>query len=89
MGISQLDVTPPRKGDEWLMAVLFCLGYTTTELLCLTEVWIHQQVLFVSDVVDAHRNALDKRYWSQCQRDDNCSTVKFPEQASPRKDLNL
>jgi hypothetical protein len=51
MKISQLDVRPPCEGDEWLMAVLVCLGYTVTELLCLDWVWIHQQVLFLSGML--------------------------------------
>ncbi len=33
MEITQMDLMPPRKGDEWLMAVLVRLGYTPTKLL--------------------------------------------------------
>ncbi len=87
--ISQLDLTPPCKGDEWLMAVLVHLGYTATELLWLNQVRIHHQVLFVSGAMDAWGNVLDKRYWTQRLRDENWSLVKILEQALPKKDFNL
>jgi hypothetical protein len=60
MEITLLNLTPPCKGDEWLMAVLVHLGYTVAELLWLNRVRIHQQVLFISDIMDAWRNVLDK-----------------------------
>jgi hypothetical protein len=47
------------------MAVLAHLGYTATGLLWWNRLRIQQQVLFVSEVIDAWRNALDKRYWIQ------------------------
>ncbi len=71
--IAQLNLTPPHKIDVWLMAVLVHLGCTTTELLRLNRVRVHQRVLFISHVMDAQGNALDKWHWTQRQWDETWS----------------
>jgi hypothetical protein len=58
----RLKIYPPRERDEWIMPMLVQLGYTATELLRLNRVRVHQEVLFLSDVMDARGTAIDKRY---------------------------
>ena len=51
--IGNLDLSPPRIGDEWLMKEFLRMGCKKKELIHLNRVRIHQQVLFLSDVLDA------------------------------------
>ena len=55
---------PPRRGDGWLMGLFCTLWFTTTELTRLNRARIHQQVLFVSDVMDAGGREIDNKYLS-------------------------
>jgi hypothetical protein len=49
----------PREGDDWLMARFMGGGY---RMLTLNRVRKHQQVLFLSDILGAGSELLDKRY---------------------------
>ena len=40
-----------RQGDKWIMVAFMNTGYSLKELLKLNLVRIHQQVLFISDVL--------------------------------------
>ncbi len=52
----------PREGDNWLMARLIVVGYRDDDLLTLNRVRKHQQVQFLSDILGAGGELLDKRY---------------------------
>jgi hypothetical protein len=45
------DIKLPRKRDKWLMREFVGMGYSTRELLLLNLVRIHQQVIFLSDIL--------------------------------------
>lgn len=47
----ELKLALPCTGD-WLMPMFLRLGFNKAELLRLNRVWIHQQVLYYSDVKD-------------------------------------
>jgi hypothetical protein len=57
-----LKICPPREQDEWIMPMLVGLGYTATELLQSNWVRVHQEMLFLSDVMDARGPVINKRY---------------------------
>ena len=50
----------PLDGDDWLMARLIGLGYGVEVLLILNRVRKHQQVQFLSDMLGAGGELLDK-----------------------------
>ncbi len=58
--IAQLPLQPPKERDSWLMAEFICLNYDQHELKKLNRVRIHQQVIFLSDVMDASSRGIDK-----------------------------
>jgi hypothetical protein len=57
--ISPLPLLQPRENNRWLMLVLEDHGFSKEELIRHNQVWCHQQVLFLSDVLDACGCALD------------------------------
>ncbi len=48
-----------------LMPLFVCLGFDTKDLLPLNWVQLHQQVFFVSDVMDTRGLTLDHKYWKR------------------------
>ena len=87
--LGNIKITPPREGDAWFMVELRKLGFTEVELLRLNRVRLHQQVLFLSDVLDARGSAIDKRYLTRRKRDEKWSTLTFPVEQPPDKDFRL
>jgi hypothetical protein len=51
--VTNLPMSYPREGDDWLMARFIAMGYTAEELRILNHVRKHQQVLFLSDILGA------------------------------------
>jgi hypothetical protein len=51
--LRNVNCQPPRGGDDWIMMQFLQLVYPENELSRLNRVRLHQQVLFVSDVMDA------------------------------------
>ncbi len=60
--VHNLRLMYPREGDDWLMARLIVVGYRDDDLLMLNRVRKHQQVLFLSNILGASGESLDKRY---------------------------
>ena len=87
--LGNIKIRPPREGDAWLMVELRRLGVEENELLRLNRVRIHQQVLFLSDVLDARGNAIDKKYLTRRRDEDTWSNFTFPVERPPDKDFRL
>ena len=69
--LSSLDISPPRKGDSWFMKAVESLNVADSkELLGINRVIIHQQVLFVSDILDASGKCIDHRYLNRRDQDE-------------------
>ncbi len=85
----KLRLTPPRERDEWLMPLLTKLNFTPLELGRLNKVRIHQQALFLSDVMDARGTIVDRRYDQRRLDTDRWSRYRFPLQSPPQKDFRL
>jgi hypothetical protein len=51
--LANLPMQPPREQDLWLMQEFGRLNYSSEDLQFLNRVRLHQQVLFLSDVMDA------------------------------------
>jgi hypothetical protein len=79
-----LKICPPRERDEWIMHMLVQLGYTALELLQLNWVRVHQEVLYLSDVMDARGTVINKCYEHMRT---NGERFSFPLQSPPKKTL--
>ena len=57
-----IDLPFPRVGNKWLMCVVLVdLGYNQQELRRMNGVRLHQQVLFLSDVLCVRGKKIDPR----------------------------
>jgi hypothetical protein len=52
----------PWEGDDWLMARLIAIGYRGNNLWTFNRVGKHQQVLYLSSILGAGGESLDKCY---------------------------
>ncbi len=82
-------ICPPREWDKWIMPMLVRLGYTAPELLQLNRVRVHQEMLFLLDVMDARETVIDKRYEQMHTDGEKWSRFSFPWQSPPKKDFWL
>ena len=88
--IAPLPVGPPRVGDKWFMKAAMEAGITNTdEQRILNRFRCHQQVLYVSDVLDAGGKCLDERYLHRRKPNETWSTLVFPQEKPPNKHLKL
>lgn len=76
--LGNVDCHPPRVGDDWLMRHLMALEFSPKDLARLNRVRLHQQVLFVSDVMDAGGKAIDRAYLTRQEDGDRWSSLLFP-----------
>ena len=65
------------------------LNYSIEDLQRLNQVQLHQEVLFLSGIMDASGRALDKKYCQPRQSDETWSTLSFPKEQPPAKDFKL
>jgi hypothetical protein len=76
-----------REGYDWLMARLIVVGYRDNDLRMLNKVRKHQQVLFLSDILGAGGESLDKRYLQKRREIDCWSMMKFPREIVTEVDM--
>ncbi len=66
--IAPIPIDLPRMGDRWFMQAVIEAGYRKPEELeIINRFQCHQQVIHVSDVLDAGGRCLDKKYQSRRQ----------------------
>ncbi len=88
--IALLPIKPPCKGDEWFMQAVMESGLTNAEELIQIDCYCcHQQVLFVSDVLDTSGKAINKQYLERWKDHINWSVLIFPIENPPRRNLKL
>ena len=87
--IGNVKISPPRVEDEWLMKSFLTMGYTRKQLVVLNRVRLAQQVLFVSDVLDAGGRAIDRKYLIRRPHQEKWSTLCFPREIPSNKDYRL
>jgi hypothetical protein len=88
--IALLPIKPPRKGDKWFMQAVIESGLTNAEeLIQINRYCCHQQVLFVSDVLDASGEAINKRYLKRRKDHIKWSVLIFLIKNPPRRNLKL
>jgi hypothetical protein len=75
--IAPIPIEPPRMGDKWFMQAVIEAGYKTPEeLTIINRFQCHQQVIHVSDILDAGGRCLDKKYLS-CRWDDKLWSTNY------------
>ena len=79
----------PQEGDGWLLARLIAIGYSNDVLWMLNRVRKHQQVLFLSDILGAGEESLNKRYLRNRQETDCWSTMKSPWEVVTEVEMHL
>ncbi len=89
MSVNNLEARYPREGDDWLMPRFIARGYTATELVTLNQVRKHQQVLFLSDILEAGGGSVDKRYLQKRKNGERWSSMKFPREEVTAPDMEL
>jgi hypothetical protein len=88
--IANLPIEPPREGDKWFMQAAMEAGVKDPiELKKLNKYRCHQQVLYLSDVMDAGGKCLDKGYLSRRQGEENWSSLIFPAEKPPPGHITL
>ena len=87
--IADIPVAPPRERDSWLMQEFVKLNYSGDDLRRLNRVRVHQEVLFLSDVMDASGRAIDRRYLTPRPMEETWSTLSFPNEQPARRDFHL
>jgi len=60
--LAQIPLQFPRERDSWIMAEFIRMDYDTQSLCRLNRVRLHQQVIFLSDVMDASGRAIESKY---------------------------
>jgi hypothetical protein len=71
------------------MARLIVVGYRDADLRMLNRVRKHQQVLFLSDILGAGGESLDKLYLRKQWETDCWSTMKFPWEIVTEVEMQL
>jgi hypothetical protein len=77
--IAPLPIHPPREGDKWFMQAVRENGVTDPgEWAVINRFRCHQQILFLSDVLDAGGKCVDRKYLDLQKDHEVWSTIIFP-----------
>ena len=87
--LNNIKLPFPKEGDKWLMQVFEEIGCTDDELRTLNRVRIHQQALFLSDVLCAQGKRLDSKYMDLRPADECWSSLIFPYEDPSNEDLHV
>ena len=86
--VGNINIHPPRDGDKWLIQAFIDDGYKDDELRWLNRVRIHQQALFLSDVLNANGRSIDLKYTEE-RAGVPWSSYTFPTVYPSEADLEL
>lgn len=82
-------LTYPRKGDKFLLRCFEEIGYLPDELVRLNRVRIHQQVLFLSDILGAGGKRVEEKYVSPRPAGERWSTLVWGKEKPTPSDFKL
>ena len=89
VNFAPLPLEPPQEWDSWIIKIFILMNYDHQELRQLNRVRMHQQVIFLSDVCDSSRRALDKKYLNERPQHDQWFTLSFPKENPSDNDFCL
>ena len=87
--LGAIPLQPPRERDVWIMAEFIRMNYDTRSLCILNRVRLHQQVIFLSDVMDASGRAMDSKYLEERPWNEKWSSLIFPKERPSASDFRL
>lgn len=87
--LGAIPLQPPRERDVWIMAEFIRMNYDTRSLCILNRVRLHQQVIFLSDVMDASGRAMDSKYLEEHPWNEKWSSLIFPKERPSASDFRL
>jgi len=87
--LADLPSQPPRERDSWLMQEFCQLRNSNDGLQRLNRVRMHQQVLFLSDVMDASGRAIDRKYLHPRPMDETWSDLVFSNECPASRDFRM
>ena len=87
--VFNIPLLQQRKSNKWMMMELKRKGHSTEDLRRLNKVRVHQQVLFLSDVLGGSGKLLDKKYMKPIGEVEQWSTFRFLKENPPGKDFWL
>ena len=87
--VGNVSLPFPRAGDKWLMLAFIEAGYDIHDLQVLNRVRIHQEALFVSDVLNASGRSVDLKYTSERSGGTSWSSIRFPQERPTESDMTL
>ncbi len=83
--IVDLPAYPPWEWDSWLMQEFVQQQTCGDSIMCKCN----QEVLFLSDVIDASSRAMDRRYLEPRPMEEAWSTLSFLIEQHPAQDFKL
>jgi hypothetical protein len=87
--IANLPVHPPRERDLWHMKKFVRMNYNSNDLRRLNRVGLHQEVLFLLDVMDASGQAIYRKYLNPKLMDESWPSLSFPIKQPATQDFKL
>ena len=85
-----MPIEPPRENDKWFMQAIEDKGsYSEKEKEIINRFRCHQQVLFVSCIMDAGGRAVDPKYLNLREDSECWSSLIFPNEHPPHKHLKI
>jgi hypothetical protein len=87
--LAHIPLQPPRERDSWIMAKFIRMNYNTQSLCKLNRVRLHQQVIFLSDVMDASGRAIESKYLEERPMNERWSSLIFPKEMPSNSDFRL
>ena len=87
--IADIPVHPPWERDSWLMQEFACMNYKCNDLRSLNQVRVHQEVLFLLDVMDASCRATNRKYLDPRPIGEAWSSLTFSIKQPPTQDFRL
>ena len=79
----------PRCGEKWLTREFLRCGFSADELRRLNRVFIHIQVMFLSEILSALGKILDGKYLVRHKIDEKWSKLNPPKEQPPNTDFTL
>ena len=87
--LAHIPLQPPQERDSWIMAEFIRMNFDTQSLCKLNRVRLHQQVIFLSDVMDASGRAIESKYLEERPWNEGWSCLIFPKEMPSDSDFRL
>ncbi len=87
--LAHIPLQPLQEHDSWIMAEFIRMNYHTYSLCKLNRVRLHQQVIFLSDVMDASGRGIERKYLKARPWNEQWSSLIFPKERPSDSNFRL